>query len=118
MRLIDVCIPKFGDEEDSPVLAMRPSSAGFQLPPVLFGPAEQEYNVEVDGDASGDGSQEELFFEAADGTSRESAPDEVEKPLGDISSKRFMLAFAVAKYDIKVDINLRSLSWNFDDTVH
>ncbi|KAG6911962.1 hypothetical protein DXG01_000210 [Tephrocybe rancida] len=142
MRLIDVCIPKFGDEEDSPVLAVGPSPAGFQLPPVLFGPAEQEYNVEVEGDASDDdddGSQEELFFEADDGTSgvlfqlpeirqrvfeltfqvdnlratlSKSTSDEVEKPLGDISFERFMLAFAVAKYDMKVDINLRSLSLN------
>ena len=33
--------------------------------------------------------------------------EDVEKPLGDISFERFMLGFALAKYDMKVDINLR-----------
>ncbi|KAG6842210.1 hypothetical protein C0991_000180 [Blastosporella zonata] len=140
MRLVDVCIPKFGDEEesqDSSGLSVSSVPTAFQLPPVLFGPGEREYNVEVEGDGSDDddddGSQDDLFFEADDGTSglpeirqhtfeltfqvdnllatlSKSTSDDVEKPLGVIYFERFMLAFAVAKYDMRVDINLRSLS--------
>lgn len=34
-------------------------------------------------------------------------PEDVEKSLGHISFERFVLGFALAKYDMKVDINLR-----------
>lgn len=77
MRLIDVCIPKFGDEDTSnasPPPATRTVSGGFQLASGLFGPSEAEYNVdeddadESDDDDDEDTSREELFFEADDGT--------------------------------------------------
>lgn len=32
-----------------------------------------------------------------------------EKPLGDVTFDNFALAFALAKYDMKVDVNLRYL---------
>ncbi|KAG6857562.1 hypothetical protein H0H87_000161 [Tephrocybe sp. NHM501043] len=137
MRLIDVCVPQFGDGGEPPTPTANSLHTGFQLPPVLFGPAEKEYNVEVEGgdidDDDDDGSQDDLFFEADDGTSglpeirqhlfqltfevdnlratlSKSTVDDVEKPLGDITFERFMLAFTAAKYDMKVNINLRSLS--------
>lgn len=33
--------------------------------------------------------------------------DNVEKPLGNVSLDKFSLIFALAKYDMKVDVNLR-----------
>lgn len=39
-----------------------------------------------------------LFRSASDGT---------ERPLGDVTFERFALAFALAKYDMSVDIDLR-----------
>jgi vacuolar protein sorting-associated protein 13A/C len=33
--------------------------------------------------------------------------DGVEKPLGDVTLERFALLFALAKFDMKVDVNLR-----------
>ncbi|RDB28887.1 Vacuolar protein sorting-associated protein 13 [Hypsizygus marmoreus] len=143
LRLIDVCIPKFGnDEEDTkrPPPATRTTSGGFHLASGLFGLPETEYNVDEDGDdgnkdrdEEADTSREELFFEADDGTSgrpelrqhifelnfqvdnlraviSKSAANGVEKPLGDVSFERFVLAFALTKFDMKVDINLRSLA--------
>ncbi|KAG5647989.1 hypothetical protein DXG03_007023 [Asterophora parasitica] len=137
MRLIDVCIPKFGDEDSRSLHSAPPAkfSAGFQLASGLFGPSETEYNIEDASDNDEDDSREDIFFEADDGTSgrpelrqhlfelnfqvdnlraaiSKSTPEGVEKSLGDISFNRFLLAFALAKYDMKVDINLRSVSLN------
>ncbi|KAG6890404.1 hypothetical protein C0995_008758 [Termitomyces sp. Mi166 len=142
MRLIDVCIPRFGDGKEYQVgLSGTLGSSvpvSFPLPHALFGSADKDYNVEIDGngddnDIDDDSSHEDLFFEADDGTSgfpeirqrvfeftfqvdnlratiSKSISDDVEKPLGDISFERFMLAFVLAKYVMKVDINLRSLA--------
>lgn len=74
MRLIDVCIPHFGDEHEAVGPALPPTRAipgGFQLPVTLFGPSEQEYNVDDDDEGQQDNrsvSQEEQFFEAEDGS--------------------------------------------------
>jgi vacuolar protein sorting-associated protein 13A/C len=74
MRLIDVCIPHFGDEHETAGPALPPTgaiSAGFQLPATLFGQSEQEYNVDDDYEDHPDNrsvSQEEQFFEAEDGS--------------------------------------------------
>lgn len=78
MRLIDVCIPKFGDDAEPettvpPLPARGPS--GFQLPSSLFPQTETEYNVDDDEDDDDDdvsSSREELFFEAEDGASEAS----------------------------------------------
>ena len=50
-----------------------------------------------------------LFRSASDGT---------ERPLGDVAFERFSLAFALAKYDMNVNIDLRSVvpAWLFGDT--
>lgn len=74
MRLIDVCIPHFGDEHEVVDPALPPTraiSTGFQLPTTLFGQSEQEYNVDDDHEDQQDNrsvSQEEQFFEAEDGS--------------------------------------------------
>ncbi|KAG6900136.1 hypothetical protein C0993_002481 [Termitomyces sp. T159_Od127] len=139
MRLIDVCIPKFvnGTEFEVDVSGMANSTpVSFPLPNALFGPANKDYVVEVDGDVvdnNDDTSHEDLFFEADDGTNgfpdlhqhvfelkfqvdklrtrvSKSISDDVEKPLGEICFERFVLALVHSKYDLAVDINLRSLA--------
>lgn len=77
MRLIDVCIPNFGNEKElqadlslsGPMANTMPVS--FSLPHVLFAPNSKEYAVDIDGDGvdnDDDSSHEDLFFEADDGT--------------------------------------------------
>lgn len=75
MRLIEVCIPRFGSDDQSsvsPSAVIKPSVDGFQLSSGLFGQPEMEYNVDDDGngDKEDEGSmfREELFFEAEDGS--------------------------------------------------
>ncbi|PPQ80804.1 hypothetical protein CVT25_001929 [Psilocybe cyanescens] len=142
MRLVDVCIPHFGEETDtldfSPQAA--PSASTFHLPPTFFGQSDNEYNVDDDDDDQHQDSDsrtalEEQFFEAEDGTSEHpelrqhifeldfkveklramvsrSTADGVDKPLGNLHLEGFSLSFALAKYDMKVDINLSSVSMN------
>ncbi|KAJ7487596.1 vacuolar protein sorting-associated protein 13 [Mycena galericulata] len=134
MRLIDVCIPKFGDDTGEPVAPpplVKNSSSAFQ-PSGLFSQSGTEYNVDDDedeDDASTGG--DDKFFEADDGSRPElhqhifelnfqvdilraslakTGSDGAERPLGDVTFQRFALVFALAKYDMKVDVNLRSLS--------
>ncbi|KAJ7254114.1 hypothetical protein B0H12DRAFT_1202424 [Mycena haematopus] len=134
MRLIDVCIPKFGDDAATPPLVKNGSNT-FQIPSGLFGQSETEYNVADDEDEGDDASAggEDKFFEALDGSPilpelhqhifelnfqvdnlraslAKTASDGVEKTLGDVELQRFGLFFALAKFDMKVDVNLRSLS--------
>ncbi|KAF7347835.1 hypothetical protein MVEN_01541000 [Mycena venus] len=139
MRLIDVCIPKFGDDANAaatPPPMVKSASNAFQLPSGLFGQSDTEYNVadeedEADDDASTGG--EDKFFEAPDGSPlrpelhqhvfelnfqvdnlraslAKTGSDGVEKPLGNVELVRFGLIFALAKFDMKVDVNLRSIS--------
>ncbi|KAJ7786305.1 vacuolar protein sorting-associated protein 13 [Mycena metata] len=138
MRLIDVCIPKFG-EESTPAITPPPmvktASSAFQLP-ALFSQSETEYNVADEEDEAQDADDEngeDTFFEANDAfpqrpelhqhifelnfqvdTLRASlaktGSDGIEKPLGDVELRRFALLFALAKFDMKVDVNLRSVS--------
>lgn len=76
MRLIDVCIPRFGIDEavGTSSIVTRTPNDGFQLSSGLFGQSETEYNVEEDGETGdedgdeGPSSHEELFFEAEDGS--------------------------------------------------
>ncbi|KAG6851060.1 hypothetical protein H0H93_002952 [Arthromyces matolae] len=144
MRLIDASIPKFGEDPDvrSVSAPAVPGPGGFQLPPMLFGPTKPDYNMEVDGDESDEnvddsGSQEDLFFEADDGSSvlpeiqqhtfeltfqvdklcaaiSRSSLDGSEKRLGEITFDRFNLDFALAKYDMEILVNLRSVSLDLD----
>jgi len=139
MRIIDVAIPNFdesGDQKppqphiDAATLAL-PLSAG------LFGPVGTEYNVDDDGANSEDASthRDDLFFEASDGSLEhpeirqhifefdfevdtlrgaisKSGSDGSEKPLGEIIFQQFRLAFSLLKFNMNVDINLRSLAMN------
>ncbi|KAJ6604648.1 vacuolar protein sorting-associated protein 13 [Mycena vulgaris] len=139
MRLIDVCIPKFGQDTagaSAPPPLVKHTSSAFQLSSGLFSQAETEYNVyDEDDDADDDASTggEDKFFEADDGSVQrpelhqhifelnfqvdnlraslaKTGSDGTEKPLGDVTFQRFALTFALAKFDMKVDVNLRSLS--------
>ncbi|KAJ7038206.1 vacuolar protein sorting-associated protein 13 [Mycena alexandri] len=140
MRLIDVCIPKFGEESTAvtPPPMVKTASSAFQLPAGLFSQSETEYNVADEEDEAEDADDddangEDTFFEANDAfpqrpelhqhifelnfqvdTLRASlaktGSDGVEKPLGDVELRRFALLFALAKFDMKVDVNLRSVS--------
>jgi len=82
MRLIDVCIPNFGDDRTPPrpsLQSTRTKSGGFQLQ-TLFGQAEHDYTVdEEDEDQADDANsanQEDQFFEAEDGS-----PDVNDSPI-------------------------------------
>ncbi|KAF8974033.1 vacuolar protein sorting-associated protein 13 [Flammula alnicola] len=142
MRLIDVCVPHFGDESLPPSFEpAQHGSAAFQLPTMLFGQSDAEYNVDDDEDEQQQAtdsrsiSQEDQFFEAEDGSSEhpelrqhifeldfkveklravisKSTVDNVDKPLGDLHLEGFSLSFALTKYDMTVDINLSSVSMN------
>ncbi|KAJ3551176.1 hypothetical protein NM688_g4862 [Phlebia brevispora] len=142
MRLIDVAIPHFDSDEASTeaetALAQDKASA-FRLRNGFFGPAEEEYNLEDDEEGStkdtGAKQEEEEFFEAESGEEGQNpqiiqhtvevnfrvdtlrvslfrSSDGSEKELGDISFDQFGLAFALARYTMTVDVNLRSLSLN------
>lgn len=79
MRLIDVCIPKFGDDAPgtpAPPPMVKNGSSAFQLPSV-FSQSETEYNVADEDEADeDDGSTagEDKFFEATDGSPQASDP--------------------------------------------
>jgi vacuolar protein sorting-associated protein 13A/C len=66
MRLIDVCIPNFGDDsQEQPIILPPPTKnvpGGFQLPP-LFTQGESEYNIEDD-----EGGDDDRLFQAEDGS--------------------------------------------------
>ncbi|KAF9478514.1 vacuolar protein sorting-associated protein 13 [Pholiota conissans] len=138
MRLIDVCIPRFGSEGQSHSPPKIMTNA-FQLPTTLFGQSEPEYNIDDDDSEEqyeSDkklASHEEQFFEAEDGSSEypelrqhvfelnfkvehlravisKLTADGVDKPLGDLHLNGFSLSFASAKFDMKVDIKLRSVA--------
>ncbi|KAJ7634302.1 vacuolar protein sorting-associated protein 13 [Mycena polygramma] len=131
MRLIDVCIPKFGEDSgaaSTPPPLVKSASNAFQLPSV-FSQSETEYNVADEDDADGDDDDTstsgedkrrpelhqhifELNFQVDNlrASLAKTASDGVEKPLGDVTLERFALVFALAKFDMKVDVNLRSLS--------
>lgn len=73
MRLIDVCIPNFGDDvAPRPPPLTRQSSTGFHLQSGLFGQSDSEYHIEEEEDQDDDldpsASQEDLFVDAEDGT--------------------------------------------------
>ncbi|CDO71578.1 hypothetical protein BN946_scf184911.g48 [Trametes cinnabarina] len=154
MRLIDVAIPHFDDEEEAPARAysaqkpsssQRHASTAFKIPSGFFGPApEEEYAIETDDEdqaavqpkpheqAAHDDDNDE-FFEADPGTISnpalhqhvvevdfkvdtlratlsKSAPDGTDKLLGDAVFQSFGLLYAMEKYVMKVDVNLKSIS--------
>ncbi|KAF4623901.1 hypothetical protein D9613_001806 [Agrocybe pediades] len=141
MRLIDVCIPHFETEVQLPPQpAVQAQTPSFQLPAMLFGQSDQEYNVDDDDDdeqqeGADPKSPHDVFFEAEDGTVdrpeyhqhifevdfkvdnlraviSKTNTDGTDKYLGDLTLQHFSLAFALAKFDMKVDINLSSVAMN------
>ncbi|KAF8898743.1 hypothetical protein BD779DRAFT_1795358 [Infundibulicybe gibba] len=126
-------------EDAQAVSSPKVVSSGFQLPSTtLFGKSQEYYSITDDHDSEQEGddgstSREDLFYEADDGTSdnpevrqhifeldfqvdnlkasiSRSTGDGHERKLGDVSFNHFVLAFALAKFDMKVNVNLRSLS--------
>ncbi|KAH7930968.1 vacuolar protein sorting-associated protein 13 [Leucogyrophana mollusca] len=138
MRIIDVAIPNFDDDAEQKALAqaqIEKASATFPLPAGLFGQSGAEYNVDDGEGEDTSTSRDDLFFEANDGTSEHpeirqhifeldfevenlrgaisrSNGDGGEKPLGDVTLRHFRLAFSLLKFNMNVDINLRSLVMN------
>ncbi|KAF5375265.1 hypothetical protein D9758_000284 [Tetrapyrgos nigripes] len=139
MRLVDVSIPKLGDSsqgENAHPPAPKTPIIFPLVPGGLFGPSEKEYHIDDDDDDDETASpKEEQFFEADDGSSPDnhaelhqhifelsfqvdqlgaklskSGPDGSEIALGNVTFERFDLAFALAKFDMKVDVKLRSLA--------
>ncbi|KAL0581607.1 Vacuolar protein sorting-associated protein 13 [Marasmius crinis-equi] len=131
MRLIDVGIPKFGDDTPAPTTNIPDFPLG---PARLFPQIDTEYHMEDDEEPStsksetfydADGSPEnpelrQHIFEFAFQVERlgaslsKSGNDGTERPLGNVSFERFDLNFVLAKFDMKVDVNLRSLSMDIE----
>lgn len=160
MRLIDVCIPHFGDDAPKKLQVPRVPKNGFPLSPLpptfplpgVFRAKETAYMVEDQSSIAEKneeyGRGEELLEVSSDNTdvslpSRpfccgltnekkckspkihqhtfefnfqvqklraalfRSTSDGTERSLGDVTFERFALAFALAKYDMSVDIDLR-----------
>jgi vacuolar protein sorting-associated protein 13A/C len=163
MRLIDVCIPHFGDDMPKQPQVPEVPKGEFPLSPLpptftlpgVFRAKETSYTVEdhasVVENQKGEGEDnEDEFFEASSGDADvsslppsryfswtnggktkkspkihqhtfelnfhvqklraalfRSTSDGTERPLGDVTFERFSLAFALAKYDMSVDIDLR-----------
>ena len=77
MRLVEVCIPHFEDEQELQKLSISQPRETLSGRFPLFGLSETEYNVDTDEDEDDkdqpDGnlaSREEQFFEAEDGSSQ------------------------------------------------
>lgn len=80
LRLIDVCIPQFGDSGQGkparPAPLQRKSHSTYNLPVGFFEQTNPEYTVEDsdeenddgDGNSAGDDDSEDEFFEAENGT--------------------------------------------------
>ncbi|TFK57082.1 DUF1162-domain-containing protein [Heliocybe sulcata] len=139
MRLIDVAIPHFDDGEPETVTVSESSKGGnmsnaFTLSSGLFGQAEADYSIETDEENEDETPAEgrEQFFDVEE--HRTTRPEfhqhifefdfsvdefrvslfksgsEGEKAMGDLNLEGFALAFALAKYNMQVDVNLRALS--------
>lgn len=154
MRLIDVCIPKFSEDDEVvsaplPLSVDRNPSSAFQG---LFGQKGVDYTVILDGDdeegrQNVSKSRQELFSDVDEGNIEvnvtlfvstqpnpchiqrpqlrqhvfelnfqvdnlqaslcKSDGNDSEKPLGNVTFDHFALSFAMARYDMKVDVNLR-----------
>ncbi|KIK70982.1 hypothetical protein GYMLUDRAFT_33082 [Collybiopsis luxurians FD-317 M1] len=110
------------------------------VPGTLFSQSQQEYHVDDDevgeehpANTSGSQGDDEEFFEAHDGITEhpeihqhlfeltfqvdqlgaslsKTGQDGSEDPLGSVTLERFDLKFGLAKYDMRADVNLRSMS--------
>ncbi|KAF8640890.1 hypothetical protein AX17_000538 [Amanita inopinata Kibby_2008] len=130
MRLVDVCIPNFGENRrgdvESPPPRVKNVTGGFPLTSSLFGLPDLEYHTDEEQSDSEEAKEDEgtvmrldlhqhimeIDF-CADTLSASIAKTDsssVEIPLGDVVLQRFALRYSVAKFDMKVNVNLRSLS--------
>ncbi|KXN90021.1 Vacuolar protein sorting-associated protein 13 [Leucoagaricus sp. SymC.cos] len=134
MRLIDICIPKFDEgDQGAPENHISPPVhlPTFQLPVTLFGTGASDFNVEdqdqEDQEETGS-SHTDTFYEAEDhlqsvrhtfeplllvGVLQASLFRSVsssEKPLGDLKLEGFSLTFGLAEHDMKVNVQLRSIT--------
>lgn len=139
MRLIDVCIPHFDDDDDKqeapPLMAPnmnRSASEGHSL----FRQTE-EYHFDDENESeqeqNDDDDDDDEFFEASEADAprpelhqkvfeldfsvenlqaavSKAGPDGSERPIGDVTFERFGLRFGMAKYDMKVHVRLRSVA--------
>ena len=136
MRIIDVAIPKFGDDTETAPASKpkaKPEREAARPPPLplpgnVFS-RQAEYAIEdVDVESSGDTNED--FFEANDGEAGDlqlhqhvvefsfeveklqaslykTAPDGTEKLLANTVLEGFALQFAMAKFNMDVDVKLR-----------
>ncbi|KAF8846387.1 vacuolar protein sorting-associated protein 13 [Paxillus ammoniavirescens] len=138
MRLIDVAIPQLGEQLDEnerlSTQHIDKTPTALPLSAGLFSPTGPEYNVDDVQSDTGD-NHDDMFFEASDGTSEipevrqhifelnfevdnlcasisRSNTDGSEKLLGDVTLEHFRLAFVLLKYNMLVDVNLRTLIMN------
>ncbi|KAF9270221.1 DUF1162-domain-containing protein [Marasmius fiardii PR-910] len=140
MRLIDVGIPKLGDStEEQRVVPLRTKTSEFPLiSPRLFSLNEIEYHTEEGREAENEpsSSQSETFYDADSSVDNaelrqhvfefafqverlgaslsKTTGDGSERPLGSMSFEHFDLKFVLAKFDLNVDVNLRSLSMDIE----
>ncbi|KAG9314366.1 N-terminal region of Chorein, a TM vesicle-mediated sorter-domain-containing protein [Chiua virens] len=141
MRLIDVTIPRLGEDSEKKDKPSPPyvstESAVLPLSAGLFSPTGPEYNVDDKKSETEHASanRDDIFFEANDGTSENpelaqhifdfdfavddlrasisrSGPDGSEKLLGYVTLQRFRIGLVLLKYHLTVDINLRALKMN------
>ncbi|QRV76706.1 vacuolar protein sorting-associated protein 13 [Ceratobasidium sp. AG-Ba] len=138
MRIVDIAIPNFGDENmTASQIKQKPNKEPapprpLALPSNVFSRAAEYEIGDVDVETSSSTSRDEDFFEAEDGEARDlqlhqhtvefsfaveklqaslykTAPDGTEKLLADTVLEGFALQFAMAKFNMNVDIVLRSI---------
>ncbi|KAF9453814.1 vacuolar protein sorting-associated protein 13 [Macrolepiota fuliginosa MF-IS2] len=138
MRLVDVCIPKFDDNDQKTTKSAVPPQGNlpaFQIPIGLFGSASPDLNIEdqeTDEHDGSDSAQTDTFFEAEENlqtghdhhqqlfridfrvgllqASLFKSASASERRLGDLKLEGFALTFGLAEYDMKVNVQLRSIT--------
>ncbi|KAF4605212.1 hypothetical protein EYR40_003995 [Pleurotus pulmonarius] len=133
MRLIDVCMPNFPTEDALPSVRLGPEP-GFQFNKKFF-PSEvgKEYHVEELPDLESSDQESQVGRESTQDSSdplalhhhvfecdfrvddlratiSKSTGRNTERPLGSIAFQKFAMSIAQAKFDMKVDISLRSIA--------
>ncbi|KAG7099216.1 hypothetical protein E1B28_001083 [Marasmius oreades] len=138
MRLIDVGIPKFGVSTREDSLPPPAKTPDFPLAPArLFSVNDIEYHMEEAEDNENEpSSQSETFYDADSSVDNaelrqhvfefafqvehlgaslsKTSGDGTERPLGNVSFERFDMKLVLAKFDLNVNVNLRSLSMDIE----
>ncbi|KAI5124698.1 hypothetical protein M0805_004304 [Coniferiporia weirii] len=116
LRMIDVTLPRLGDESEKAIAPSPPQQIQTQA---LFGLGQLEYVIDDDVDK---GSIEdrpndrqhqfELSFQvdSLQASLSRSLEDGSERELGVLQLDRFLLKFALARFELKVDVNLRAIN--------